>query len=122
MLYIIQELKVKRQINIRISGLTINQIEQLISNTGMTKTEIISLAIDRMYREENKKNARDLFERFVDDSVSYDEIARMEIDKITIQIGEMRQEEPDKINMSNREIAAAILEYAKGNETDLNQI
>ena len=44
----------KKQISIRISDITAKHIAALAEKTGMTQTEIISVAIDRMYREEIK--------------------------------------------------------------------
>lgn len=46
----------KQQINFRASKLTIDQIEQLTRHTGMTQTEVISTAIDRMAREIEMSN------------------------------------------------------------------
>lgn len=43
----------KQQINFRASDLTIRQLAQLQNLTGMSQTELISTAVDRMYREEN---------------------------------------------------------------------
>ena len=42
----------ENQLNIRVSKLTENQIDQLVSITGMSQTELVSNAIDRMYRQE----------------------------------------------------------------------
>ena len=42
----------KQQINFRASDLTIRQLAQLQNLTGMSQTELISTAVDRMYREE----------------------------------------------------------------------
>ena len=44
----------KKQLNMRASDLTIDQVTALTEKTGMTQTEILSTAIDRMYREEIK--------------------------------------------------------------------
>ena len=41
----------KQQINIRASRLTVKQIEFLVDQLGMTRTELLTLAIDRLYRE-----------------------------------------------------------------------
>lgn len=49
----------KQQINFRASDLTIRQLAQLQNLTGMSQTELISTAVDRMYREE-KMNANRL--------------------------------------------------------------
>ena len=46
----------KQQINFRASDLTVRQVAELISATGMSQTELISTAIDRMYREEINLN------------------------------------------------------------------
>jgi hypothetical protein len=42
----------KQQINFRASGLTAQQLSKLIQLTGMNQTEVVSVAIDRMFREE----------------------------------------------------------------------
>ena len=39
------------QLNIRIPPLTIQQIDKIVKATGMTKTQIVLLAIDRLTRE-----------------------------------------------------------------------
>jgi len=46
----------KTQIHIRASKLTVNQIEKLLEKTGMTQTELISTAIDRLYTQEITMN------------------------------------------------------------------
>lgn len=45
----------KKQVNIRASKLTVEQITVLADQTGMSITELVSTAIDRMYREETGK-------------------------------------------------------------------
>lgn len=45
----------KQQISLRISNLTKTQIDDLGQSTGMNQTEIVSVAIDRMFREETMK-------------------------------------------------------------------
>jgi len=42
----------KRQINFRASEHTANQLAELVTRTGMTQTEVVSVAIDRFFREE----------------------------------------------------------------------
>jgi hypothetical protein len=42
----------KQQINFRASKITKDQIDALIVKTGMNLPEIVSIAIDRMFREE----------------------------------------------------------------------
>ena len=42
----------KKQINIRASALTHQQITKLKTRTGMSTTELISVAVDRMARQE----------------------------------------------------------------------
>lgn len=42
----------KQQINFRASDLTAEQIAKLTQQTGMLQTEVIAVAIDRMYQEE----------------------------------------------------------------------
>ena len=44
--------------NARISKLTANQLAALVSKTGMNQTEIISVAIDRMFNKEITMNAK----------------------------------------------------------------
>lgn len=46
----------KQQINFRSSELTAKQLAALVNTTGMNQTEVIAIAIDRMYREENVKH------------------------------------------------------------------
>lgn len=45
----------KKTINFRVSYLTEKKLVELSLRTGMLKTEILSIAIDRMYREETKE-------------------------------------------------------------------
>lgn len=44
----------KKQVNIRMAPSTKSKLEKLIATTGMLQTEVISVAIDRMYKEEIK--------------------------------------------------------------------
>lgn len=44
----------RSQINIRLNSTTGRQIEELAAQTGMSKTSIITVAIDRYYREESR--------------------------------------------------------------------
>ena len=54
----------KQQMNARISKLTASQLATLVSKTGMNQTEVISVAIDRMYNKEieMKNTFKTLFE------------------------------------------------------------
>ena len=45
----------KQQLNLRVSDLTTHQIKQLIEWWGTSKTETITLIIDRIYKEEHSK-------------------------------------------------------------------
>ena len=56
----------------------------------------------------------ELFNLFVEHSTTTAEIARMNVKTVEQHIREMRASEPDDILMSDREIARAILDYAKG--------
>lgn len=47
----------RQQINLRIGDLTASQIDALIEQTGMTKTQVVTVAIDRMHREEVREKA-----------------------------------------------------------------
>ena len=51
----------KKQISIRISKLTEKQIKELLEETGMAQTEIVSIAIDRIYQEEIKMKDKRIF-------------------------------------------------------------
>ena len=42
----------KQQINIRASQATANKLQRLTKMTNMTQTEVISIAVERMYKEE----------------------------------------------------------------------
>jgi len=55
-----------------------------------------------------------LFDLFVERSRTPAEVARMSVRAVERQVREMRASEPDDIPMSDREIAQAILDYAKG--------
>lgn len=56
----------------------------------------------------------ELFELFVAPGILPSEILGMDIDVMTQQIHELRQDDPDDdIAMSDNEIAEAILEYAE---------
>ena len=52
----------KHPTSIRLPDLTTQQLAALIKSTGMTQSEVISTAIDRMYQEENM-NAKQLIDR-----------------------------------------------------------
>lgn len=49
----------KQQLNLRVSTLTLDQIEALVKLWGVSKTELITVLIDRAYQAEkgNKKGA-----------------------------------------------------------------
>ena len=55
----------------------------------------------------------ELFELFVGGQATSEEIASMDLSTITRQIEGMRQDDPDNIQMTDKEIAQAILNYAK---------
>jgi len=55
-----------------------------------------------------------LFDLFVEHSTTTAEVARMSVRAVERQVQEERASEPDDIPMSGREIAQAILDYAKG--------
>lgn len=57
-------------------------------------------------------NGAELFEMFAPDATTA-EVAQMDDETVFMHIFEMRQQEPDSINMWSREIAQAILEYAR---------
>lgn len=48
----------KQPTSFRLSALTTRQLAELISATGLTQSEVMSTAIDRMYREEFSMNIR----------------------------------------------------------------
>jgi len=54
-----------------------------------------------------------LFNLFVEHSTTAAEVARMSVKAVEQHVREMRASEPDDIPMSDREIARAILDYAK---------
>ena len=41
----------RRQFNVRLPGLTQNQLSELVTMTGMTTTQVVILAIDALYRQ-----------------------------------------------------------------------
>lgn len=43
-----------KQFNTRLPEATVQQIEQIAQQTGMTKTQVLILAIDRMAKEQKK--------------------------------------------------------------------
>jgi hypothetical protein len=67
------------------------------------------------YRGETQMNPGQLFDLFVGGQTTTGEIAAQDLGTITRQIRELRQSEPDGINMTDAEIAQAILEYAREN-------
>jgi capsular polysaccharide biosynthesis protein len=48
----------KTQVNFRASAHTSHQLDELVKKTGMNQTEVIAVAIDRMYQEETKMKTR----------------------------------------------------------------
>ena len=55
----------------------------------------------------------ELFDLFVEHSVTVAEVAKMSVGTLSAQIRELRDENDDDILMSDRQIAIAILDYAK---------
>jgi len=59
----------------------------------------------------------ELYELFVAPGITTDEIALMNIKTMAQQVHELREDDPDDdFNMTDQEIAEAILEYAKGDK------
>ena len=58
-------------------------------------------------------NGSELIDLFVGGQAATWEIAEMNVATVYEQVVEMRQDEPDDINMTSREIAEAILAYAR---------
>ena len=111
--------QMKRQTNVRMSDATRKKLDQLTARYG-TQAEAVAVALDRLYRAErrsNKMTGAELFDLFVVHGVGTDEIARMSAGILAQQIHELRTE-PDDIDMSNGEIARAILAYAKEDSAD----
>lgn len=103
----------KKQTTIRMSAATRAKLDELTAHHG-TQTEVIAVAIDRLYREEViQMTGEQLFDLFVAPGVTAAEIAKMSVGTLTHQIREMRDDQDDDILMSDRQIAVAILEYAK---------
>lgn len=48
----------KQQLNVRIANLTRNQIDQIAERQNLTAGEVVMLAVDRMYREHVRADAR----------------------------------------------------------------
>lgn len=48
----------KQQLNVRIADLTRNQIDQIANAENLTAGEVVMLAVDRMYRERIRNDAR----------------------------------------------------------------
>jgi hypothetical protein len=105
----------KSQINIRASQLTRRQLEELIENTGMTQTEIVSTAIDRMYREEipmnRKLNSDEIYDMYANQADPCD-LLRLGQDTIAKQLMELDSELDEQ---TAREYAASILKTAARN-------
>lgn len=47
-----------KQFNTRLPESTLEQIEQIAKRTGMTKTQVLILAIDRMAKEQEKSTTK----------------------------------------------------------------
>jgi hypothetical protein len=62
---------------------------------------------------EDQMTCEELFDAFVGGQTGVDEIAAMDLETVARQIGELRANERDDIGMSDREIAEAILKYAR---------
>lgn len=45
----------KQQLNLRVSALTLDQIEALVKWWGVSKTELITVLVDRTYQQEKDK-------------------------------------------------------------------
>lgn len=54
-----------------------------------------------------------LFDLFVAHGVTTAEIAAMDVDMMTLHVGQMRQSEPDELRLTSEEIARLILAYAQ---------
>lgn len=57
----------------------------------------------------------ELFDLFVGGQADTTDIVQLDLATATRQIHELRQDEPDDIQMSDEQIATAILDYAKAN-------
>ena len=55
----------------------------------------------------------ELFDRFVGNGITTNQIAALNVPLIAAQIKELRADEPDTIEMTDYEIAEAIMEYAQ---------
>lgn len=99
----------KQPTSMRLPALTVRQIAELIAATGMTQSEVITIAIDRMYREE-KKNMN-TFATLVDINGTYHEM------QINGQIDNLTQQWIDRHNPTRVEYRAA-----RVNSQDLEQI
>ncbi len=67
---------------------------------------------EHQIKQEDTVRPSELFDRFVEKSVTAAEIAAMDVAVLTRQIAEMRADEPDDIDMTDAEIAKAILSVA----------
>lgn len=63
---------------------------------------------------EGEMNGEELYELFVAHETGPGEIAGMELALMAAQVGEMRRDEPDEIDMTDLEIAWAVQDYAAG--------
>lgn len=54
----------KKPTSFRLPDITIHQLALLIDRTGMTQAEVVSTAIDRMYREEIRRAAKSMEYKF----------------------------------------------------------
>ena len=66
----------KQPTSVRFPDLTIRQLNHLIAQTGMTQSELISTAIDRMYQQETQT----MSQKYATDAATVDRIANSVIE------------------------------------------
>jgi hypothetical protein len=103
----------KAQVNLRISEPGKTRLAALTQLYG-SQTTAVEIAIDRLYQQEIKTmNGSDLFDLFAAPETSPDDMVGMALETVTLQIGELRANEPDDIDMTDEEIAHDILKFAQ---------
>lgn len=107
----------RTQISTNVSERTRAQADELMARLNYSLRDVMTIAIDRMYHEEvidmafSEQSGSNLFDLFVDKSVSREEIAQMNPATVERQIAELRGS--PRITATDRDVARRILEFAR---------
>lgn len=78
----------KQQLNLRVSALTTHQLKQLMEWWGASKTETVTVSIDRIYTEERNKRVNTM-QQMTDEEI------KEQLRQLEIEDGDEDIEHPD---------------------------